>query len=415
MSRAQSAIRNPQSAIEGIPSPARANAPALPDDAFAVDLLTGMVEIPSLSGEEHGVAAFLASRMLALGMDAEVDRAGNAVGIVPFTQAPGRPLIDLVMLGHMDTVPGDIPVRREGDLLHGRGSVDAKGPLATFAMAAARAKLPPGVRLIVIGATEEEAASSKGARFAATQYQPAACIIGEPSHWDGVTLGYKGRLLCEYSLTMPCHHSAGPEPSGPELACAWWEGVKRHIAELNETRRTPFELVQAALRTINTESDGLYDRVRAVVGFRLPLGIDPADLERVCRELGKMPQPTVAPFLSDAGLTARPEDGPWHPVIECSGPEVAVATNRNNMLVRAFSGAIRTHGGTPRPRLKTGTSDMNVLGPLWNCPMVAYGPGDSRLDHTPHEHLSISEYLRSINVLVAAIERIAGELAGGTN
>jgi LysW-gamma-L-lysine carboxypeptidase len=383
-----------------------------------------MVEIPSLSGEEQGVAAFLASQMLALGMNAEVDEAGNAVGIVPFTQIPGRPLIDLVMLGHMDTVPGDIPVRREGDLLHGRGSVDAKGPLATFAMAAARAKLPPGVRLIVIGATEEEAASSKGARFAATQYQPAACIIGEPSHWDGVTLGYKGRLLCEYSLTMPCHHSAGPEPSGPELACAWWEGVKRHVAELNETRRTPFELVQAALRTINTESDGLHDRVRAVVGFRLPLGINPADIERVCRELGQIPQTNLAPFLTDAGVAvpAAPPavDGVHTPgplvaaevgaTIVFSGPEVAVATDRNNMLVRAFSGAIRTHGGSPRPRLKTGTSDMNVLGPLWKCPMVAYGPGDSRLDHTPHEHLSISEYLRSINVLVTAIERIAGEL-----
>ena len=121
----------------------------------------------------------------------------------------------------------------------------------------------------------------------------------------------------------------------------------------------------------------------------------------------------MAPFLSDAGLTGRLEDGlppTGEPVIECSGPEVAVATDRNNMLVRAFSGAIRASGGVPRPRLKTGTSDMNVLGPLWKCPMVAYGPGDSRLDHTPHEHLSIAEYLRAINVLVAAVERAAGEL-----
>jgi LysW-gamma-L-lysine carboxypeptidase len=403
---------------------ARQGSALQPTDAFAVELLTRMVEIPSLSGQEQGVAAYLASRMQALGFDAQVDEAGNAVGIPPHEAIPGRPTTDLVMLGHMDTVPGDIPVRREGDLLHGRGSVDAKGPLAAFAVAAARVKLPPGVRLIVIGATEEEAASSKGARFALTQYQPAACIIGEPSHWDGVTLGYKGRLLCEYALTMPCHHSAGPEPSAPELACAWWEGVKRHVAELNQTRRTPFELVQAALRTISTESDGLHDRVRAVVGFRLPLDIDPAELERVCRELGKIPQTTLAPFLTDAGVAvppAAPAEGGVHtpgPLIagevgasiECSGPEVAVATDRSSMLARAFSNAIRARGGTPRPRLKTGTSDMNVVAPVWKCPIVAYGPGDSRLDHTPHEHQSIAEYLRSIDVLVNAIERAAGEL-----
>jgi LysW-gamma-L-lysine carboxypeptidase len=133
----------------------------------------------------------------------------------------------------------------------------------------------------------------------------------------------------------------------------------------------------------------------------------------------------VAPFITDAGVSMPPAalspdgvhtPGPLAageigaPTIVCSGPEVAVATDRNNMLVRAFSGAIRRRGGTPRPRLKTGTSDMNVLGPLWNCPMVAYGPGDSRLDHTPHEYLSISEYLKAIDVLVAAIERVAAEL-----
>ena len=398
--------------------------PALPTDAFAIETLTRMVEIPSLSGEEQRVAAYIAQRMQTLGFDAHVDEAGNAVGIPPFEPAADGTTKDIVILGHMDTVPGTIPVRTDGDILHGRGSVDAKGPLATFVLAAARAKLPRGVRLIVIGATEEEAASSKGARFAATQYKPKACVIGEPSHWDGVTLGYKGRLLCEYSLTMPCHHSAGPEPSAPELVSAWWEGIKRHVAELNQTRRTPFELVQAALRTINTESDGLFDRVRAVVGFRLPIGVDPGDLERLCRDLGQIPQTTLAPFLTDAGVavpTPPPDKdgvhtpGPLIPAevgatIECSGPEVAIATDRNSPLVRAFSNAIRACGGTPRPRLKTGTSDMNVLGPLWKCPMVAYGPGDSRLDHTPHEHISLREYLKAIEVLGNAVERVAGEI-----
>ena len=54
-------------------------AAAVPDDAFAIELLTRMVEIPSLSGQEQNVAAYVASRMAALGFQAEVDEAGNAV------------------------------------------------------------------------------------------------------------------------------------------------------------------------------------------------------------------------------------------------------------------------------------------------------------------------------------------------
>ncbi|MFC2173950.1 acetyl-lysine deacetylase, partial [Acidobacteriota bacterium] len=44
--------------------------------------------------------------------------------------------------------------------------------------------------------------------------------------------------------------------------------------------------------------------------------------------------------------------------------------------------------------------------PVWNCPIVAYGPGDSRLDHTPHEHILISEYLRSIEILKTALRSL---------
>ena len=57
--------------------------------------------------------------------------------------------------------------------------------------------------------------------------------------------------------------------------------------------------------------------------------------------------------------------------------------------------------------LKTGTSDMNVVGPAWNCPILAYGPGDSSLDHTPDEHVELAEDLRAVDVLEAAILNLA--------
>jgi LysW-gamma-L-lysine carboxypeptidase len=42
---------------------------------------------------------------------------------------------------------------------------------------------------------------------------------------------------------------------------------------------------------------------------------------------------------------------------------------------------------------------MNVVGQAWNCPIIAYGPGDSNLDHTPNEHIDLTEYHQAITIL----------------
>lgn len=42
---------------------------------------------------------------------------------------------------------------------------------------------------------------------------------------------------------------------------------------------------------------------------------------------------------------------------------------------------------------------MNVVGPVWGQNIVAYGPGDASLDHTPNEHINLTEYLHAIDVL----------------
>jgi LysW-gamma-L-lysine carboxypeptidase len=61
--------------------------------------------------------------------------------------------------------------------------------------------------------------------------------------------------------------------------------------------------------------------------------------------------------------------------------------------------------------VKTGTSDMNVVAPVWKCPIVAYGPGDSALDHTPHEHLDLDEYWRAVLVLEATLRQLVSTLS----
>jgi LysW-gamma-L-lysine carboxypeptidase len=51
---------------------------------------------------------------------------------------------------------------------------------------------------------------------------------------------------------------------------------------------------------------------------------------------------------------------------------------------------------------------MNVVAPVWGTPILAYGPGDSSLDHTPHEHILIPEYLRAVEVLAGVLATLCG-------
>ena len=87
-------------------------------------------------------------------------------------------------------------------------------------------------------------------------------------------------------------------------------------------------------------------------------------------------------------------------------PIPAYRADKNTSLVRAFLSAIREAGGKPNFALKTGTSDLNIVAPAWTCPAIAYGPGDSALDHTPEEHLELDEYDRAVGVIGRALERL---------
>ncbi len=349
------------------------------------DLLEGLLKIYSPSYQERDAVDYLVAWMNDAGLDAFRDEAGNAVGVTSPQPSPLQEegVKEIVLLGHIDTHPGFIDVRRDGDLLYGRGAVDAKGPLCAFASAAARVDVRNGWRIVVVGAVEEECPTSKGAHFAKTQYKPHFAIVGEPSGWDRVTLGYKGSLWLEYRLTRDNAHSAGQARSANEDAVEFWLRVKNFADEFNTGKQKIFDKLDPTLRGMFSENDGLHELARLVIGLRLPLDVTVAELE--------------AKILAMAGDAQ----------IQFDTETPAYRADKNNALVRAFLSAIREEGGTPGFTLKTGTSDMNVVGPFWNCPIVTYGPGDSNLDHTPNEHIDLNEYDNAVEVLVQVLETLA--------
>jgi acetylornithine deacetylase/succinyl-diaminopimelate desuccinylase-like protein len=162
---------------------------------------------------DAGVEANETFNVAVTGVSGALVADGNAVGTI------GTGPRHIVLLGHIDTVQGEIPVRIEDGVLHGRGSVDAKGPLATFACAAVEAaRRDASVRITVVGAVGEEHIGSVGAREVATWPAPDFCIIGEPSGWDAICLGYRGSITATYRVRQESRHTAGPGEASANIA-----------------------------------------------------------------------------------------------------------------------------------------------------------------------------------------------------
>jgi [amino group carrier protein]-lysine/ornithine hydrolase len=340
-----------------------------------IELLEGLLQRYSPTLQEAEAVNYLVAQLKAAGFEACVDEVGNAVGVL------GDGPREVMMLGHIDTVPGFIEVERVGDRLYGRGSVDAKGPLACFAAATALAGMREGYRFVVIGAVGEEG-DSRGAQFVRDHYRPDMLIIGEPSSWDRVTLGYKGSAWFEYEVQRTLAHTSANVESACQAAVSFWNRMMDRSAQWNVGRLKMFDQLIPSLRAMHSRSDGFVETAELKFNLRVPLGISLSEVELLVRE--------------------QAQDAELKMIEGCA----AYRAEKNTPLVRSFLGAIRQHGGSPTFTVKSGTSDMNLTAPAWQCSTVAYGPGDSDLDHTPHEHILIPEYQHAVQILADVLRTV---------
>lgn len=347
------------------------------------ELLEALVRIPSVTGDEAAAVRFLQQQARADGLRVHEDSAGNFIA-----EAGHGPRL-LLFVGHVDTVPGHIPVRIEDGSLWGRGAVDAKSPLVAAYCAARRHKDSKELTLRIVGAVDEEG-DSRGARaldpsnpggVGAKALDPEWILIGEPSGVHGLTLGYKGILRGAFRVERFRAHGAHPGPTAVEEAVAFWEDV-RFTYGLEDR----FESMQGHLTSLTTQSDGLVDKVEGRFHLRLPPGHHPDAVEKELHRLAERHGTVVEAH-------------------ERMSPALA---SKRTPLVAAFLDAIRSHGGEPRLLRKTGTADFNHLAQWFpGIPIAAYGPGDASLDHTPEERLVLSEFAQAVDILDGVLQRLA--------
>lgn len=302
------------------------------------ELLKQLVNIHSETGGTEQAVEFLRSWAVEKQMEAEVDRGAFIVN--PKSD-------DLLILGHIDTVPGELPVRIEDGNLWGRGSVDAKGPL--LAALIALSGCPQYRKKVRLMAVPDEEEGSETAKWIREDFSPSPTVILEPGGWEGITISYQGRMLLK----------------------AWTESAPSHSGA--ESRFAVESLM-----------DGI-QKIRKKTGARILKFNGNIRKAEATLDIRYTDKPELPQFSEEIDLE----------IIEDTPP---ARSEKNTKLVRTFISSIRKNGGKPVFKRKTGTSDMNIISEKWNVPILAYGPGDSRLDHTDEEHISLDEFKKSIGV-----------------
>ena len=167
-----------------------------------------MVDIESITGNEHKVGEFLLGELTRRGWQAQRMPVEGARFNV-YASAHGAPPPAVVFSTHMDTVPPFIPSSEDSGRVYGRGSCDAKGIIAIQVAAAERLR-EEGIHIGLLFLVGEER-DSQGAR--AANEQPIGnrfLINGEPTE-NHIALASKGTLRVQIVAEGRMAHSAYPE------------------------------------------------------------------------------------------------------------------------------------------------------------------------------------------------------------
>ncbi|QSG07223.1 M20 family metallopeptidase [Halapricum desulfuricans] len=147
------------------------------------------------------------------GIEPTVDDAGNVLA----TRVGDRAGPHLVLNTHIDTVPPHVPYGRDGEVVTGRGSCDAKGPLA--ALLAAFLSVEPKRGSVTLAVTPDEEVHSTGAAALRGRFDADGFIVGEPTGLDVCTAA-RGRFEGTVTITGTSAHAAEPESGDNAVSAA---------------------------------------------------------------------------------------------------------------------------------------------------------------------------------------------------
>ena len=352
------------------------------------------------------VRDLLVGTLAAAGENPVVDAAGNVRATKGTDEGP-----QLVLNTHVDTVPPGLPVERDEDVLRGRGSCDAKGPLA--ALLAAFLAVEPSAGRLTLAVTPDEETLSTGANALVTgEYvdadgDPVAVdpldadlfIVGEPTDCDVCTAA-RGRFEGTLTLSGSAAHAAEPE-SGVNAVAAL-EGALGAIRGFDDDRRSHPRLGPPTLVPTGVAGGEASNQVPAEARVTLDRrSVPPETAEEFRTELGSTVREAVPGVDITFELTERRT-----PFLE------AFDTDPEHALVRTLTAAAREVGGgndgTVRPF--GAATEASYFSP---APTVVFGPGhladdEGAVAHAEREYVHLSRVRTAARVVTRAVDDLVG-------
>lgn len=177
--------------------------------SWLLDRVEALCRADTTTGrEDHGLP-MLRSLLRELGATVELQSVAPDRHNVLATWGVPR----LLFSTHLDTVPPFLPPRRQGDLLSGRGTCDAKGQIVTqlAAIQALQARGHEGFAWLgVVGEETDSIGATAAADLAPLLRTCVAAINGEPTE-NKLATGQRGALQLRLVTSGIAAHSGTPE------------------------------------------------------------------------------------------------------------------------------------------------------------------------------------------------------------
>jgi len=359
----------------------------LVSSAYAIELLKRALEIYTPSRSEAQLANLIKEKCLDdLGFEkVNIDSVGNVIA----TKGNGTPRI--LLCGHMDTVPGQIPVRIDSGFLFGRGASDAKAPLISMLLACSEFKQRGTI--IFAGVVDEEGNATGIKELVKNNLSIDYAIFGEPSGINRITISYKGRIALKLTCdVLDSAHASAPwlSKNSIEEVFEVWKLLGAEISAKYDKTENKSNSVSLSLTEISGGSSHNVtpQKCKVTIDIRVPNGVKCLEilnhLDTSIRNISEMRKVKITYRIED--ITEAFEADHSSPLVRALSLSILDVCKVRSVLLR-----------------KTGTGDMNVLGNSLNIPVVTYGPGEPHVSHSKDEKVEIQSYLTSIEIYNRAL------------
>lgn len=340
-----------------------------------VAFLERAVATPSHENPDE-MRSLLVETLADAGHEPTVDEYGNVLA----TRGEGSPHI--VLNTHVDTVPPHVPFERDGDVIHGRGACDAKGPLAAFVAGFLRSDPAGKLSLVVTPDEETESLGIVGLDIDALNAD--GVIVGEPTGLNVATAA-RGRFDGTVTVRGESAHAASPEEGANAIDALG--PVLDAIGSFDDASGPPPhpQLGEATLTPTLVEGGEAKNQVPAESAVRVDRrSVPPETADEFEAALDRHLR-AHAPGDVTVGFELVDRVAPFFEAFETPTDAPLVETLR------------ATSGGEVEPF--GAATEASFFAP--HAPTVVFGPGDLADDDGPVAH-SEREYVRVHDVRTAA-------------